>query len=200
MTDGTQTFAIFLYQCGLLQSSSAAIGYWAAGNFSQSHRLSLLPASSDISCASTSDSQWNSLLYPIHYDGQSVCVCVCVCVCVSVCVCVCVCPSTQPVVSSLTGVRAVILPTPEGPVYRAAVYIDLRCKVITPGNYNFSWEAYCLASGTRVFHAGNFTDISHLVSFSSTPDSCLDLIVCRAWDENGSMAEDKFRTGNITGQ
>ena len=95
-----------------------------------------------------------------------------------------------------------ILPTPEDPVYRAAVYIDLHCKVVTPGNYFFNWEAYCLEGGSErlVFHGSNFSDISHLVSVSSTPDTCLDVIVCRAWDDRGSSGEARFTTGNITGE
>jgi hypothetical protein len=67
VTDGTRSFSLFLYRCGLLQSPGAGIGFSAAGNFFQNHRLSLSASSPDIACRP--HSHWSSLLYPIHYDG-----------------------------------------------------------------------------------------------------------------------------------
>jgi hypothetical protein len=97
----------------------------------------------------------------------------------------------------ITGVRPIILTNPEGPVFRAAQYIDLRCKVVTPGNYQFIWEAYC--SDDLIFQSAEFSDISNVVSLSSTPDFCVDVVVCRATDDAGMTAEDRFYSGNITG-
>ena len=93
----------------------------------------------------------------------------------------------------IPGVRLIILTNPEGPVFRAAQDIDLRCKVITPGNYQFIWEAYCL--DTLIFQNTEFS----VVSLSSTPDFCVDVVVCRAMDDAGTTAEDRFYSGNITG-
>jgi hypothetical protein len=163
VTDGTKSYCLFLYHCDLLESSRAAIGFSSSGNFFFNHQLSLSSSSSEVACGNTPDSNWNSLLFQIHYDG----------------------------------VRPIILTNPEGPVFRAAQYIDLRCKVITPGNYQFIWEAYC--SDDLIFQSAEYSDISNVVSLSSTPDSCVDVVVCRAMDDAGTTAEDRFYSGNITG-
>ena len=95
--------------------------------------------------------------------------------------------------------RAIIETTPEGPVFRAAQYIELRCKVVTPGNYQFVWKAYC--EQKLIYQSGQFTtsDDTSGLRFSSTPDVCVDVVLCRAVDGLGTIAEDKFYSENITG-
>lgn len=100
------------------------------------------------------------------------------------------------------GVRAVVRSYPEGPVFHAAQYIDLRCYVITPGSYTFTWVSYCTGSGADVVVSshGGFTDSSAVLSVRSTPDTCLDVVACRATDDLGSGTEGRFSITNVTGQ
>jgi hypothetical protein len=70
VTDGTKSYCLFLYHCDLLESSGAAIGFSSSGNFFFNHQLSLSPSSSEVACGNTPDSNWNSLLYQVHYDGE----------------------------------------------------------------------------------------------------------------------------------
>ena len=50
-------------------------------------------------------------------------------------------------------------------------------------------------------HPLNFSSdtVASRIHVSSTPDSCVDVVVCRAWDDSGSTAEARFWGGNITG-
>ena len=70
VTDGTKSYCLFIYHCDLLQTHHAAIGFSASGNFFYSHRLSLSYYSNEVACSNRPDSDWNTLLYAIHYDGR----------------------------------------------------------------------------------------------------------------------------------
>ena len=73
ITDGNSTYVLFLYHCDLLQSGGGGIGYIASsgGNFYQNHRWSLQSSSSSyIGCDNRPLSNWNTVLYPIHYNGM----------------------------------------------------------------------------------------------------------------------------------
>ena len=70
VTDGHHSYCLFIYHCGLLTTLQAAIGYTATGNFFFSHPKSQSPQSNEVDCGNSPGSKWNTLLYPIHYDGK----------------------------------------------------------------------------------------------------------------------------------
>ena len=67
-TDGFDSYAIFSYQCGLLNwesTSGAVIGYSVNNKYYKNHRLSMSSNVSNIACQQSPDSIWNSVLYNI---------------------------------------------------------------------------------------------------------------------------------------
>ena len=67
ITDGTSSYAVFIYRCGLLESGSVAgIGYYINRNQFEEHALSNTPMSSNISCVNTSQFPWSNILYPFN--------------------------------------------------------------------------------------------------------------------------------------
>ena len=73
--------------------------------------------------------------------------------------------------------------------------------MVTPGSYTFDWLGYCTqgAADQLVFTESGITDSTSLLRVRSTPDTCLDLVVCRATDDLGSTAEARFWNTNVTG-
>ena len=66
VTDGTNSFAMFLYQCGDLQwSGGATIGFGAGSEFVSNHRLSGTQNVTSIACLNTPDTNFFSLLYKL---------------------------------------------------------------------------------------------------------------------------------------
>ena len=60
ITDGTSSFSIFTYKCGLLGwDNGVTIGYNAAGDPYDNYD----PSSSDIACENDPGSVWNNVLY-----------------------------------------------------------------------------------------------------------------------------------------
>lgn len=96
--------------------------------------------------------------------------------------------------------RVVVQSTPDVAVFRADQNIQLHCYVITPSSYTFTWVAYCSPSGEVVFSIGGHTNSSAVLVIRSTPDTCLDRVVCRAEDGAGSIDEDEFWNTNVTGK
>ena len=70
VTDGTKSYCLFIYHCGFLRFSSAVIGFSASGNFSFNHRVSRWGDSKEVACRNRPDSDWNTLVYALHYDGM----------------------------------------------------------------------------------------------------------------------------------
>ena len=70
VTDGHNSYCLFIYHCGLLTTRQAAIGYTATGNFFLSHPNSQMYNSIEVACSNSPGSEWNTLLYPIHYNGK----------------------------------------------------------------------------------------------------------------------------------
>lgn len=65
-TDGTSSYAVFIYRCGLLESgSTAGIGYYINRNQFEEHALSNR-MSSDISCVNTPQSPWSNVVYSLN--------------------------------------------------------------------------------------------------------------------------------------
>ena len=67
VTDGNNSFAIFIYQCGDLQWTrhGATIGFGAGSEFVSNHWLSGTLSVTSIACLTTPDSQFFSLLYKV---------------------------------------------------------------------------------------------------------------------------------------
>ena len=68
ITDGINSFAIFLYRCGDLQWSGydpATIGFAAGSEFVSNHWLSGSPNVTYIACLNTPDNQFFTLLYEL---------------------------------------------------------------------------------------------------------------------------------------
>ena len=66
VTDGTNSFAIFIYRCGDLQwSGGATIGYGASSEMFSNHRFSGTFFTTSIACLNTPDNQFVTLLYEI---------------------------------------------------------------------------------------------------------------------------------------
>ena len=70
MTDGHKSFCLFIYKCDLLQTHLAAIGFSASGNFSFNHRKANTYSSNEVGCSNRPGSDWNTLVYALHYDGR----------------------------------------------------------------------------------------------------------------------------------
>ena len=63
ITDGPSSYALFIYECGLLQSGSiAGIGYYINGSVFEEHPISNSVLSSTISCFGTTG---NVVVYPL---------------------------------------------------------------------------------------------------------------------------------------
>ena len=68
VTDGNNSFAIFIYQCGDLQwpgYNEATIGFGAGSEFVSNHWLSGTQSITSIACLNTPDSQFFNLLYKV---------------------------------------------------------------------------------------------------------------------------------------
>ena len=69
VTDGMNSFAIFIYQCGDLQWNGydyeATIGFGAGSEYFSNHWLSGSPYVTSIACLNTPDNQFFSLLYKL---------------------------------------------------------------------------------------------------------------------------------------
>ena len=69
VTDGINSFAIFLYRCGDLQWSGrhigATIGFGAGSEFVSNHWLSGTPNVTSIACLNTPDNQFFTLIYEL---------------------------------------------------------------------------------------------------------------------------------------
>ena len=67
VTDGANSFAIFIYQCGDLQWTrhGATIGFDASFEFVSIHWLSESQNVTSIACLNTPDNQFFSLLYKL---------------------------------------------------------------------------------------------------------------------------------------
>ena len=64
VTDGTNSFAIFIYQCGDLQwPGNATIGFGAGSEFVSNHWLSGSQNVTSIACFNSPDNQFFALLY-----------------------------------------------------------------------------------------------------------------------------------------
>ena len=71
ITDGSQSYAVFIYKCGLLQWSGldrfyrhAVIGYNMKGQF-MNHPFSGFGVATNVACVNSPETSWTTLLYDI---------------------------------------------------------------------------------------------------------------------------------------
>lgn len=60
ITDGTYSYTIFTYQCGLMEwDNGATIGFNAAGEIFANHN----PSTADIACLNSPDTDWSNVVF-----------------------------------------------------------------------------------------------------------------------------------------
>ena len=71
MTDGTNSFAIFIYLCGDLDwPGGATIGYTASTEMFENHRLSGSPLVTSIACLNNPHNQFFTVVYALtDFEG-----------------------------------------------------------------------------------------------------------------------------------
>ena len=67
ITDGSNSYALFIYECGLLQGGSiAGIGYYISSDVNEAHPLSNSVLASTIACL-PSDAEGNVVTYSLFW-------------------------------------------------------------------------------------------------------------------------------------
>ena len=64
-TDGLTSYAILTYQCGMLRSNFATIGFSISPNFYENHELSRTSNVDSIACLNSPNSVWSNVVYHI---------------------------------------------------------------------------------------------------------------------------------------
>lgn len=75
VTDGTASYTVFIYKCGLMRwSGSASIGYYAEGTFFQNHPQANSNTANSIACANSPTSVWSNVAYRLNilYEGNMI--------------------------------------------------------------------------------------------------------------------------------
>ena len=76
VTDGSRSYAVFTYHCGLMDwNGRAVIGFNANSSLYQNHRLAGTSDANDIACLDSPDTVWTNVVYLLFVRGVCVCVC-----------------------------------------------------------------------------------------------------------------------------
>ena len=66
ITDGTRSYAVFIYKCDLIEIGDVAIvGFAAESTFYANHNLSHSDSVGDIDCVNRPRSDWNNVVFEI---------------------------------------------------------------------------------------------------------------------------------------
>ena len=66
ITNGQQSYTLFIYQCDRMGwSGNATIGFSASGNFYQNHHLSGTPNANRIACMNLTDIERSNVVYQL---------------------------------------------------------------------------------------------------------------------------------------
>ena len=66
VTDGEQSYALFTYNCDMMEwSGNATVGFNAAGKFFHSHFLSGTHSITNIACINSPQSSWSNIIYQL---------------------------------------------------------------------------------------------------------------------------------------
>ena len=69
ITDGTYSYAIFTYQCGLMEwDNGATIGFKASGNFYENN----FPSSAEVACLNSPESQYSNVIYLLSEESPEI--------------------------------------------------------------------------------------------------------------------------------
>lgn len=72
ITDGTESYALFIYQCGAVSwHGNATVGFNAGGTWFENHPFSGTRNVASVSCLNTTTSVWTNLVYKLTPDGKS---------------------------------------------------------------------------------------------------------------------------------
>ena len=72
ITDGTESYAVFIYQCGAVTwHGNATIGFNAGGTWFENHPLSGTFSADSVACLNYNSSVWTSLVYKLTPRGMS---------------------------------------------------------------------------------------------------------------------------------
>ena len=95
--------------------------------------------------------------------------------------------------------QVIIVTDPPTPPYPAAMWIRLRCDVVPSLSVSYNWTGYCINHGSNqtVFRHTNYNDTLFV---RSTPNVCLNIVVCSVVDSVGNTGEGIWRITNVTGK
>ena len=69
ITDGTYSYAIFTYKCGLLEwDNGVTIGFKASGDFYANND----PSSADVACLNTPESEYSNVIYVLSETSPEI--------------------------------------------------------------------------------------------------------------------------------
>ena len=72
ITDGTESFALFIYQCGAVSwYGNATVGFNAGGTWFENHPLSGTSSVSSVACLNSTGGIWTTLVYKLTPAGKS---------------------------------------------------------------------------------------------------------------------------------
>ena len=71
ITNDTESFAVFTYQCGSVSwHGHATIGYNAGGTLFENHKLSGMNTANSVACLNYSSTVWSNLVYRLTPAGS----------------------------------------------------------------------------------------------------------------------------------
>lgn len=72
ITDGIESYALFIYQCGAVSwHGSATVGFNAGGTWFENHPLSGTRNVASVACLNSTRSVWTNLVYKLTPGGKS---------------------------------------------------------------------------------------------------------------------------------
>jgi len=76
VSDGSRSYAVFIYRCGLMEwNGRAIIGFNANGSLYQNHRLAGTFSAKNIACLNSPDAIWSNVVYLLFVRGMWACSC-----------------------------------------------------------------------------------------------------------------------------
>ncbi len=71
ITDGAESYALFIYQCGAVSwHGNATVGFNAGGTWFENHPFSGTRNVASVSCLNSTTSVWTNLVYKLTPDGK----------------------------------------------------------------------------------------------------------------------------------
>lgn len=71
ITDGQESYALFIYQCGAMSwNGNATVGFNAGGTWFENHPLSGTSKIDSVACLNYTSAVWTSLVYKLTPNGM----------------------------------------------------------------------------------------------------------------------------------